>query len=115
MKQEFSQHVLPFVFWFVWPLLGPGMGPKCAPGGQLSNPEVSSESGHWRPDWWQKYVFKTSQEPTIVGANYSNRRVPGTPRGREWAQNVPPGASFRTPKYRPNPASGGPIGGKNSF
>ena len=37
------------------------------------------------------------------------------PRGREWAQNVAPGASSRTPKYRPNPANGGPIGGRNAF
>ena len=36
----------------------------------------------------------------------------GTPRGRDWAQNVPPGTSFRTPKHRPNPANGGPIGGQ---
>ena len=26
-----------------------------------------------------------------------------------------PGANFRTPMYRPNPANGGPIGGKNTF
>ena len=39
----------------------------------------------------------------------------GSPRGREWAQNVPPGTSFRTPKYRPNPASGDPIGGNSAF
>ena len=37
------------------------------------------------------------------------------PRGREWAQNVSPEASFRTPKYRPNPANGDPIGGENTF
>ena len=34
---------------------------------------------------------------------------------RGWAQNVAPGAGFRTPEYRPNPASGGPIGGKDTF
>ena len=39
----------------------------------------------------------------------------GPPRGREWAQNVPPVTGSRTPKYRPNPASGGPIGGENTF
>ena len=60
------------VFSFFWAPQGPGVGPKCAPGGRLSNPEVSSESGQWRPDWWQKRVLKKSQEPTIVGANYSN-------------------------------------------
>ena len=43
------------------------------------------------------------------------RAVFGPPGGREWAQNVAPGTSFRTPKYRPNPANGGPIGGKNQF
>ena len=32
--------------------------------------------------------------------------------GRGWAQNVALGASFRTPKYRPNPANGGPVGGE---
>ena len=37
------------------------------------------------------------------------------PWGREWPQNVAPGANFRTPMYRPNPANGGPIGGKNTF
>ena len=39
----------------------------------------------------------------------------GPPRGQERAQNVPPRTSFRTPKYHPNPANGGPIGGKNTF
>ncbi|MEL6651859.1 MAG: fatty acid desaturase family protein, partial [Bacteroidota bacterium] len=29
------------------------------------------------------------------------RAASGPPGGREWAQNVAPGASFRTPKYRP--------------
>ena len=51
------------------------MGPTCAPGGQLSNAEVSSKSGQWRPDWWQKCVLKQSQESIIARANYSNRRV----------------------------------------
>ena len=37
------------------------------------------------------------------------------PWGREWDQNVPLGAGFRTPKYRPNPANGGPTGCKNMF
>ena len=39
----------------------------------------------------------------------------GPPRGRERAQNVPRGTSFRTPAYRPKPANGGPIGGKSPF
>ena len=43
------------------------------------------------------------------------RAVVGPPGGREWAQNVAPGASFRTPKYRPNPANGDPLGGKIPF
>ena len=51
------------------------MGPKCGPGDRLSNAEVSSKSGQWRPDWWQKCVLKKTQEPTILGANYSNRKV----------------------------------------
>ena len=66
---------LEFFGTFFGPPQGPGLGPKCAPGGRLSNAEVSSKSGQWRPDWWQKCVLKKSQEPTIVGANYSNRRV----------------------------------------
>ena len=32
--------------------------------------------------------------------------------GPRFGQNVAPRTSFRTPKYRPNPANGGPIGGK---
>ena len=55
---------------------GPGMGPKCGPGGRPSNVEVSSESSPWRPDWWQKHVLKKTQEPTIVGANYTSLGVP---------------------------------------
>ena len=39
----------------------------------------------------------------------------GPPWGPGWAQNVAQKTSFRTPKYRPNPANGGPIGGKNQF
>ena len=39
----------------------------------------------------------------------------GAPWGPEWAQNVGQKTSFRTPKYRPNPANGGPIGGKKPF
>ena len=61
---------------FFWARQGPGMGPKCGPGGQLSNAGVSSESGQWRPDWWQKHVLKKTQEPTIVGANYTSLGVP---------------------------------------
>ena len=71
--------IFPNSFWsfsgFFWAPQGPGTGPKCAPESQLSNPEVSSESGHWRPDWWRKYVLKKSQEPCIFGARYSNPGV----------------------------------------
>ena len=63
------------LFLMFWAPLGPGMGPKCAPGDQLSNPRVSSKSGQLRPDWWQTYGMKKSQEPAIVGASYSNRGV----------------------------------------
>ena len=34
-------------------------------------------------------------------------------RGAEWTPKVSPGTTFRTPKYRPNLASGGPIDGKS--
>ena len=43
------------------------------------------------------------------------RAVFGPPGGPESAQNVAQEHSFRTPKYRPNPANGGPIGGKKPF
>ena len=39
---------------------GAGMGPKGAPGDQLSNAGVSSKSGQWRPDWWRKCVLEKS-------------------------------------------------------
>ena len=65
---------LGFFFVFLVPL-GPGMAPKCGPGDRLSNRKVSSKSGQWRPDSWQKYVLNKSQMPTIVGANYTNRKV----------------------------------------
>ena len=62
--------IFPKSFWifsgFFGAPQGPGMGPKCAPGGRLSNPEVSSESGQRRPDWWQKYILKKAQEPCIL-------------------------------------------------
>ena len=37
------------------------------------------------------------------------------PQGPRLGQNLAPGASFRTPEYRPNPANGGPIGGKHTL
>ena len=54
---------------------------------------------------------------TLVGAKgpdpmVANRLATG---GRDWAQNVPPGAGSRTPKYGPDPANGGPIRCKNAF
>ena len=39
----------------------------------------------------------------------------GPPAGSDWAQKVAPGTSSRPPKYRPNPASGDPIGGQHAF
>ena len=58
----FSKTCLDF-FWFFLPPLGPGMGPKCAPEDQLTNPEVTSKSGRWRPDWWAKYVLEKALSP----------------------------------------------------
>ena len=58
-----------------WAPPGAETFPKSGPKDQLSNAEVSSESGHWRPDWWQKCVLRKSQKPVIVGAKYSKRRV----------------------------------------
>merc|ERR1711973_854525 len=85
---ELPKTVFGFLLVFGAPL-GPGTGPKCAPGDQLSNPKVSSESGQWRPDWWQKHVLKKSQEPTIVGASYSNRRVHGILSGQIGTRILP--------------------------
>ena len=59
-----------------WAPQGPGMAPTCGPGDQLLNAEVSSKSGQWRPDWWQKCVLRKSQQPIILGASYSDRMVP---------------------------------------
>ena len=85
--------IFPKSFWifsgFFGAPQGPGMGPKCAPGGRLSNPEVSSESGQRRPDWWQKYILKKAQEPCIFGAKCSNRRVGWwRPPGPKLSQNA---------------------------
>ena len=72
----FFQIVFGFASGFCWAPQGPGTGPKCAPKeDQLSNAEVSSKSGQWRPDWWRKYVLKKSQEPCMFGAKYSNLGV----------------------------------------
>ena len=86
----------------------------------------------WRP-WSLPWVPMLGRSPcvesfldSLQGGVAKTRIVPklfflfffwiclGPPRGRGWAKNVPPGTSFRTPKYRPNPASGDPIGGKNA-
>ena len=48
------------------------MGPKCGPGDQLSNPKVSSKSGQWRPDWWQKSVLEKSRFAPVTLTPFAN-------------------------------------------
>ena len=75
----------------------------------FSETDFCHQSGrHW-PDLDDTLGFESYVLGLHVGADS------GPPRGRERAQNVAPGTGFRTPKYRPNPANGGPIGGKNAF
>ena len=42
--------------------LGARMDPKCVPGEQLSNAEVSSKFGQWRPDWWTCLFFSPGEK-----------------------------------------------------
>ena len=63
----------------------------------MDNPILDTPGPETQPKWWKKLVFLAP------------------PWGPEWVQNVAQKTSFRTPKYRPNPASGGPIGGKSGF
>ena len=44
-----------------WGAPGAEIWPECGPRDQLSNPNVSSKSGQWRPDPWQETFFKNYQ------------------------------------------------------
>ena len=57
--RDFSKSFLCFFVPFLGPP-GAEIWPKCGPRDQLSNHKVSSKSGQWRPDSWQKTAFKTS-------------------------------------------------------
>ena len=78
-------------------------------------PHNSPKNKKWKAlpsglySWLQKFSFFYFSKCVWIFLEFFE-----PPRGRERAQNVPPGTGFRTPKYRQNPASGGPIGGKNT-
>ena len=81
---------------------GPHFGPIPGPRGAQKRPEKSQKLlGNF-------HGFQTSE--------FCVFRVRFGPPGRaRLGQNVAPRTSFRTPKYRPNPANGGPTGGEKPF
>ena len=111
------------------PLRGAQIWPECGPRDQLSNPTVSSK---FRP----MAIVANRRLSMVVSVMVGVQLIPLTgggqkqhcfqqvlcffnfvrpPKGRDWPQNVPPRTSSRTPKYRPNPANGDPIGGETTF
>ena len=118
----FSKDFQTYFLWFFVPFSGPPgaeIWPECGPREQLLNPKISSKSGQWRPDSWQKAVKETKPQktrktlnfdeflfcpthfclfgmPTCGGHRQMHTRAPGSARG-VWGGLQGPGA---VPKHK---------------